>query len=198
MPPRSYQSLLGVLFGFLCVFPLLMKRDKKMPLNTSEVLLQQAQAQTREAQAKNRARAVEAITQKNHLQALADQTQKRVDQLTGRLEALDAGENEARQSLLTQRDHHQKALSEMQEPLAFAIATAEAVKIAMRQEEERIRAMTAEALALKATEKPGKNRNRACQKPSRADNKPCNGFVCAGPRENPSDQSPARFSDEDC
>ena len=35
----SYRSLLGVLFGFFCVFPLLIKREKKAPLLTSEVLL---------------------------------------------------------------------------------------------------------------------------------------------------------------
>ena len=76
--PRTTYSLLGVLAGFACVFPLLVKREKKMPGSSAEVLLQNAQEQMREAQAKNRERAVQAITQKNNLQALADQTEKRV------------------------------------------------------------------------------------------------------------------------
>lgn len=151
MTSRSSQSLLGVLFGFLCVFPLLVKREKKAPLNTSEALLRQAHEQMREAQARNRERAVQAITQKNNLQALADQTQKRVDQLTEKAEAAESLDD--RQDLLKERDKLQKSLTEMQEPLAVAITTAEAVKLAMRREEERVRALTAEALALGAVEK---------------------------------------------
>ena len=156
MPTRSLQSFFGVLFGFLCIFPLLVKREPKAPADTSEILLQQAQQQMREAQAKNRERAVQVITQKNHLQALADQTEKRVSRLTERLEAADASDEETRRDLLEQRSKHQQVLDEMQGPLANAIATTEAVKIAMRREEERIRAMTAEALALGASEKQAK------------------------------------------
>lgn len=152
MPKRSYQSLFGVLFGFACVFPLLRKRQAKAPTDTAELLLQQAQQQLRDAQAKNRERAVQAITQKNNLQALADQTEKRISRLTERLQAPDAV-LQARQSVLEQRQRHQEAFAEMQGPLASAITTVEAVKTAMRREEERIRAMTAEAVALKAQER---------------------------------------------
>ena len=49
MLTRSFQSLLGVLFGFACVFPLLRKRETKTPTNTSELLLHKAQSQMREA-----------------------------------------------------------------------------------------------------------------------------------------------------
>jgi len=70
MPPRSTYSLIGVLAGFACVFSLLVKREKKMPGSSADALLEQAQAQMREAQAKNRERAVQAITQKNNLEAL--------------------------------------------------------------------------------------------------------------------------------
>ena len=153
MPTRSYQSLLGVLFGFACVFPLLRKRETKAPASTSELLLQQAQFQMREAQAKNRERAVQAITQKNTLQALASQTQKRISQLTECLEAAEPAEDETRRDLLDERRRYQRTLDEMQEPLAAAITTTEAVKTAMRREEDRIRAMTAEALAMKAQER---------------------------------------------
>ena len=151
MLTRSTYSLLGVVAGFVCAFPLLVKREKKMPDSSAEVLLQKAQAQMREAQAKNRERAVAAITQKNNLQALADQTQKMVTRLTERSEA--AEDAEAIKNLLLERDKYQQTLIGVQASLAAAIETTEAVKIAMRREEERIRAMTAEALALKAEEK---------------------------------------------
>lgn len=151
---RSTYSLLGVLAGFACVFPLLVKRERKTPHSSAEILLQEAQQQMREAQAKNRERAVQAITQKNHLQALADQTEKRVSRLTEQIQGSALGEDAAtQQSLLRERRKHQETLAEIQIALASAIETAEAVKIAMRREEQRVRAMTAEALALKAQEK---------------------------------------------
>jgi phage shock protein A len=150
MSLRSYSSLLGVLLGFVCVFPLLRKREAKSSPATSEVLLHLAQQQMREVQAKNRARAVEAITQKNNLQALADQTQKRVDRLT---EQINSADDETKQELLALRRRHAEALAKMQKSLASAIETSENVKLAMRGEEERIRAMTAEALALRIEEK---------------------------------------------
>jgi len=151
---RSTYSLLGVLAGFACVFPLLVKRERKTPHSSAEILLREAQQQMREAQAKNRERAVQAITQKNHLQALADQTEKRVSRLTEQIQGSALGEDAAtQQSLLRERRKHQETLAEIQIALASAIETAEAVKIAMRREEQRVRAMTAEALALKAQEK---------------------------------------------
>ena len=154
MPTRFPYFLLGVFAGFACVFPLLMKREKKMPGSSAEVLLQEAQQRMREAQAKNRERAVQAITQKNHLQALADQTEKRVSRLTEQIEGPALGEDAAiQQSLLRERRKHQESLAEVQAALLTATETAEAVKIAMRREEEHVRAMTAEALALKAQEK---------------------------------------------
>lgn len=151
MTLRSLSSLAGVLLGFACVFPLLVKRDKKAPLLTSEVLLQQAQQQMREAQAKNRERAVQAITMKNNLQALLDQTRKTVDRLTKQAEA--SAEAEETKERLAERDKYLETLAQLEASLATATTTAETVKTAMRREEERVRAMTAEALALRAEEK---------------------------------------------
>lgn len=154
MLPRSAYSLLGVLAGFACVFPLLVKREKKLPSSNADALLDQAQAQMRDAQAKNRERAVQAITQKNNLQALVDQIQKRIDRLTERSESADSAVNgETRRSLLAERDKLQGSLAEMQASLATAIGAAEAVKVAMRREEEFVRLKVTEALALKATGK---------------------------------------------
>ncbi|MGI4787879.1 MAG: PspA/IM30 family protein [Janthinobacterium lividum] len=154
MSNRSTQSLLGVLTGFLCVLPLLLRREKKVPVLSSEVLLQQAQQQMREAQAKNRTHTVDAITQKNNLQALVDQTQKTVTRLAERLADLDhSADEESRQSLLAEQSKYQETLTHLQDSLETAIFTTEAVKTAMHREEMQIREMTAEALALKAQEK---------------------------------------------
>ncbi len=148
LPNRSF---LGVALGFTCVFFLFVKRRPKPAVDDAEALLQHAQSQMREAQAKNRERAVQAITQKNTLQALADQTQKIITQLEERAEdARLEGNREREQYLLMERGQYLRTLTQTQAFLTSAIETTEAVKTAMRQEEERIRAKTAQALSMKA------------------------------------------------
>jgi len=120
-------------------------------LEDPEILLQQAQQEMRESQIKNRQRAVEAITQKNQLQALVDQTQKTVDNLQAKAEmALKNGDRDLARQLLIEKQQYETTLATTKESLEGALQTTEAVKTAMRREEERIRAKTAEALALKA------------------------------------------------
>lgn len=152
----SIRSLLGVLLGFACAFPLLLRHPKETPERGADALLRHAQQQMAEAQARNRARAVQAITQKNILQAHVDQTQKLIARQTERLESAEFSEDAAsRQELSAQRDKNIKMLPAQEAALSSAVAVAEAVKNAMRLEEQRIRQLTAEALALKAQEKQG-------------------------------------------
>ena len=120
-------------------------------LEDPEILLQQAQQEMREAQAKNRERAVQAITQKNNLQALVDQTQKMVDNLGAKAEfALKNGDRDLARQLLVEKGQYDNTLTSTKASLAQALETTEAVKQAMRREEERIRAKTAQALSMKA------------------------------------------------
>lgn len=120
-------------------------------LEDPEILLQQAQQEMREAQAKNRERAVQAITQKNNLQALVDQTQKMVDNLGAKAEiALKNGDRELARQLLVEKGQYDGTLTSTKASLQQALETTEAVKTAMRREEERIRAKTAQALSMKA------------------------------------------------
>ena len=150
----SNRSLLGVLFGFACAFPLLLRRPKETSESRADALLRQAQQQLAEAQARNRERAVQAITAKNNLQARVDQTQKLIARQTERLESAEFSEDAAsRQGLSAQRDKNLKMLPGLQAALSSAVEVAEAVKNAMRLEEQRIRQLTAEALALGAQEK---------------------------------------------
>lgn len=148
LPNRSF---LGVVLGFTCVFLLFVKRHPKPIVDDAEVLLQHAQSQMRESQAKNRERAVQAITQKNHLQALVDQTQKMVDNLRSKAQkAHDEGDVGLERQLTVEQNRYQQSLDRMKTGLQGAIEVAEAVKIAMRREEEQIRAKTAEALTMKS------------------------------------------------
>lgn len=151
MSRTSSETFLGVLVGFACTLVLFSRRPKKPPVDDAEVLLQEAQQQMREAQARNREHAVQAITQKNNLQALVNQTQERVSRLEERAElARQEGDTEREQDILAERGQYLLTLSRTQASLQQAIETAEAIKTAMRREEERIRAETARALAMKA------------------------------------------------
>ena len=115
-----------------------------------EILLQQAQQEMRENQAKNRERAVQAITQKNNLQAEADKTQKIVDNLQAKAElALKNGDRDLARQLLVEKGQYETTQATIQQSLQSAVETTEAIKVAIRREEERIRAKTAQAMAMK-------------------------------------------------
>jgi len=116
-----------------------------------EVLLSQAQREMQEMQARNRERAVQAITQKNNLQQMVDDTQKRVTNLQTKAElALKRGDRELALQLLKEKQQYEGTLTNLHSSLAQAQETVESVKVAIRREEERIREKTAQALALKA------------------------------------------------
>lgn len=120
-------------------------------LEDPEILLQQAQQEMREAQAKNRERAVQAITAKNNLQAEVDRTQKMVANLGAKAElALKNGDRDLARQLLVEKGQYDTALTSLNASLQQALETTEAVKVAMRREEDRIRTKTAQALSMKA------------------------------------------------
>ncbi len=119
-------------------------------LEDPEILLQQAQQEMRENQAKNRERAVQAITQKNNLQAELDKTQKIVNNLQAKAEiALKNGDRDLARQLLVEKGQYETTLTTIQGSLQSAQETTEAIKTAIRREEERIRAKTAQAMAMK-------------------------------------------------
>jgi len=120
-------------------------------LEDPDILLQQAQEEMKEAQRQNRERAIQAITQKNNLQALVDQTQKTVDNLQAKAEiALKNGDRDLARQLLVEKGQYETTLASTTQSLESAKQSIDAIKTAIRREEERIRAKTAEALSLKA------------------------------------------------
>jgi phage shock protein A len=120
-------------------------------LEDPELLLQQAQEEMRTMHAKNRERAVQAITQKNNLQAQVDETQKRVDALQVKAElALKRGDRDLALQILKEKQSYDQTLQMTRVHLESAIQTSEQVKEAIKREDEKIRQKTAEALALKA------------------------------------------------
>ena len=119
-------------------------------LEDPEALLNLAQQEMKENQAKNRERAVQAITQKNNLQAEVDKTQKMVNNLQAKAElARSKGDLDLERQILLEKERCQITLSKMATSLTTSITIVEEMKEAMRREEERIRSKTAQAMALK-------------------------------------------------
>lgn len=119
-----------------------------------ELIINEAVREMKENQIKNRERAVQAITQKNNLQNLVAQEEKAVRQLEAKAAlALQQGNRELARTLLREKQIKEQTLEQLRASLKQAEETSEAVKLAIKREEERIRVKTAEALALKANMK---------------------------------------------
>lgn len=119
-----------------------------------EVIINESLREMRESQIKNRERAVQAITQKNNLLALVDKEEKLSRDLEGKATlALQQGNRELARQLLREKGLHDTTLTSLQASLKQAEEASEAVKLAIRRDEEGFRVKTAEALALKANMK---------------------------------------------
>ena len=115
-----------------------------------ESLLARAQQEMQELHARNRDRAVRAITQKNNLQQLVDDTRKRVEALQQKAELADnCGDTTAADKIRMEAAAYLQTLEQTSVSLAQAVAAAESVKEMIRHEEQRIRLKTSQAMALR-------------------------------------------------
>lgn len=116
-----------------------------------EVIINEAVREMRENQIRNRELAVQAITQKNNLQAEVEKEERLIADLEKKAQtALLGGNRELAKQFLREKLQHEQTLTDMRASLAQAIEAAEKVKTAIKLEEDRIRQKTAQALALKA------------------------------------------------
>jgi phage shock protein A len=116
-----------------------------------DTLLLQAQEEMRTAAARNRERAVYAITQKNSLEAMVGDLRRTLDHLGEEAEIADRlGDSVKASHLREEAARHFHSLRESEAMLQAAIEVSEQVKTAIRCEEERIRQKSAEALALRS------------------------------------------------
>ncbi len=120
-------------------------------LEDPEILLDQARREMQETLARNRERAIQAITQKNLLQAEVDKLEKTVRDLERKAElALQQGNRDLALQIIREKKAQEGALASLRVSLQQAIETVESVKQAIRRQEEEVRVKTAQALALKA------------------------------------------------
>jgi phage shock protein A len=120
-------------------------------LENPEVLLQEAAREMRENLAANRQRAVTAITQKNNLKSLLDEQEKRVAQLEAQAEmAVKRGDRDLARRVLREKMTFEETITSTRVSYDQAVEASEAIKVAIRRQEETVRQRTAEALAKKA------------------------------------------------
>lgn len=120
-------------------------------LENPEVLLQQAARDMRENLASNRQKAVTAITQKNNLKAMLDEQEKKVAQLQAQAEvAVKKGERDLARRILREKLTYEETMTQTRASYEQAVEASEAIKVAIRRQEETVRQRTAEALAKRA------------------------------------------------
>lgn len=130
----------------LFLFPL-PKRRVKEDLDVS-VYLDRAKQQMAEMHARHRARAVQAITQKNNLLNQVEDLKRTLVRLDEKIAM--AGSEELAEKFRREKREYEQSLVTAEEILAQAEETAEQIKVAIQREEELIRQQTADVLALKA------------------------------------------------
>jgi phage shock protein A len=129
-------------------------------LEDPEVMLDQAKRDMQSTLVANREKAVQAITQKNKLQGMLEETRKRSNQLESQAAmALKQGNRDLATQFMREKMNTDAALGTLQQSYENAVATVEQVKVAIKRQEEEVRKKTAEALAMKAQWKQAQIQN---------------------------------------
>lgn len=120
-------------------------------LEDPEMMLDQARRDMQQALIANREKAVQAITQKNRLQGMLDEAEKKSAQLEAQATtALKQNNRDLARQFLREKATTDATIETLRGTLAQAVETVEAVKVAIKRQEEETRRKTAEALAMKA------------------------------------------------
>lgn len=129
-------------------------------LEDPEIMLDQARRDMQEALIANREKAVQAITQKNRLQNLYDEQVKKSNQLEQQATmALQQGNRDLARQFVREKANVDAVLGQLKTSLDNATQAVEAVKLAIKRQEEEVRKKTAEALAMKAQWKQAQIQN---------------------------------------
>ena len=120
-------------------------------LEDPDIMLDQARRDMTEALVQNREKAVQAITQKNRLQQMLDDAERKSIQLESQASmALQQGNRDLARQFLREKANNDATIATLKSTLAQAVETVEAVKSAIKRQETDVRKKTAEALAMKA------------------------------------------------
>lgn len=120
-------------------------------LEDPEIMLDQARRDMQQALVQNRERAIQAITQRNRLQQMYDDSKAKSAQLEKQAElALKQGNRDLARTLIREKQTADATLESLTGSIQQANETVEQVKVALSRQQEEIKKKTSEALALKA------------------------------------------------
>ena len=120
-------------------------------LEDPDIMLDQAKRDMQETLVQNREKAVQAITQKNRLQTMLDEAERKSAQLEAQAStALQQGNRDLARQFLREKANNDATIATLKQTLAQAVETVEAIKGAIKRQESEVRKKTAEALAMKA------------------------------------------------
>ena len=120
-------------------------------LEDPEIMLDQARRDMQQALIANREKAVQAITQKNRLQGMLEEAERKASQLEQQATtALKQNNRDLARNFLREKATTDQTIETLKGTYAQAVETVEAVKVAIKRQEEEVRRKTAEALAMKA------------------------------------------------
>lgn len=129
-------------------------------LEDPDMMLDQARRDMQTTLQQNKEKAVQAITQRNNLQAMVDEHERRVASLEANaVAALKQNNRDLARQFLREKGNYQTTLESLRTSLSQANETVEMVKVAIRRQEEEVRKRTAEALAMKAQYKQSQIEN---------------------------------------
>src|SRR6185369_2234016 len=129
-------------------------------LEDPEIMLDQARRDMQETLVANREKAVQAITQKNRLQMMLEDARKKSAQLESQATmALKQGNRELARQFIREKANNDAVMTQLEGSYQQALQAVEAVKVAIKRQEEEVRKKTAEALAMKAQWKQAQIQN---------------------------------------
>jgi phage shock protein A len=129
-------------------------------LEDPDIMLDQARRDMQEALVANREKAVHAITQKNRLQGMYDELSKKSNSLEAQATmALQQGKRELARQFIREKASNDQTIGTLKVSLDQATQAVDAVKVAIKRQEEETRKKTAEALAMKAQWKQAQIQN---------------------------------------
>lgn len=120
-------------------------------LEDPDLMLDQARRDMQDTLRANKEKAVQAITQRNNLQAMVDESERKTAQLEQQaIMSLKQGDRDLARQFLREKANYTSTLESLKQSLAQANQTVDVVKVAIRRQEEEVRRKTAQALAMKA------------------------------------------------
>ncbi|MGI8923468.1 MAG: PspA/IM30 family protein [Fimbriimonadales bacterium] len=120
-------------------------------LEDPDLMLDQARRDMQDTLRDNKEKAVQAITQRNNLQAMVDDHERKTAQLEQQaIMSLKQDNRDLARQFLREKANYANTLESLRASLGQANQTVDVVKVAIRRQEEETRKKTAEALAMKA------------------------------------------------